>query len=179
MATTYLLPCSCGRKVPVEPRHAGEVVRCSCGASLAAPTMLEMAALERAEPEASTRRAAKPWGVRQSLSLLGAAIFLAALAPVVYLLANQPPPLERGKVELSPAAIRRETHALTPLQTWRVWQSCRVKGPDARTPFEEQFYDEILRRYREGLLRWRLSVGVVVLIGVVGLGLVVIPLWKK
>ena len=45
----YLLPCSCGRKMPVEPRQAGQSVDCACGESLEIPTMLAMSALEPAD----------------------------------------------------------------------------------------------------------------------------------
>lgn len=179
MTTTYLLPCSCGEKVPVEPRQAGEVIKCSCGVALDAPTLLEMAALEKARPNPESRRSPEPWGVRQSLALLGAVILFAALGLTVVLLFNQPLPVEREKAVMSLDAIRRQTLALTPLQSRRVWQSLRATGPDGRMPFQEQIYDEMLGQYRQSLLGWWLSLGVVAVIGVVGLGLVAIPLWKK
>jgi hypothetical protein len=163
----------------VEPRQAGEVIKCTCGASLEAPTMLEMASLERAEPEPGPRRPPRPWGVRKSLSLLGAVVFLAALAPAVYLLTDQPPPFERERVKMRPDAIRRQTKTLTPLAGWRLWHSFRDKGPDGRSPIEEQIHEEMLRWHRERVLRWWLKLGLVASIGVAGLGLAVVPLWKK
>ncbi len=179
MTTSYLLPCSCGRKVPVEPRQAGQVVRCSCGASLEVPTLLEMAALEGAEPEAGARRPPRPWGVRQGLALLGAVIFLGALVLVIFLLRAQPRPPFPDKAEMDPGAVRREAQRLTPLQSRRIWQSLRARGPDGRMPREEQYQTDKLGRYQEDLLRWRLSMGVVLTIAVAGLSLVVIPLLRK
>lgn len=179
MKTSYLLPCSCGRKVPVEPRQAGQVVRCSCGASLEVPTLLEMAALEAAEPDPGTRRPPRPWGVRQALALLGAVIFLGTLVLVVFLLRAQPHPPFPDKAEMDPGAVHREARQLTPLQSRRIWQSLRARGPDGRMPQEEHYRTDKLGRYHEDLLRWRLSMGVVLTIAVAGLALVVIPLLRK
>ena len=179
MPTSYLLPCSCGQKVPVDLRQAGEVVECSCGRSLDVPTMLQMAALERAEPDPGMRRSPRPWGVRQSLSLLGAVIFLGALGAAVFLLSIRPSAPVSTKAEMDPEAIRRQTQTLTPLQSRWIWQSLQARGPDGRTPQEEARYDEILGRYREACLRWWLSMGVALTFGVVGLGLVVVPRLMK
>ena len=179
MTTSYLLPCSCGEKVPVEPRQAGEVVRCSCGASLEVPTLLEMAALERAEPEPGARRPSRPWGVRQGLALMGAVIFLGALVLVIFVSRTRPHPPGFDRPEMSPEAIRRQSRALTPFESRRAWQTLRAQGPDGLMPAQEQRYADKLGRYQEELLRWRLSMGVVLVIAVAGVSLAVIPLLRK
>lgn len=48
MATSqlYLLPCSCGEKVRVRTRHAGETVTCQCGTKLQVPTIRGLRQLE-------------------------------------------------------------------------------------------------------------------------------------
>ena len=44
---SYRLPCDhCGRAYPVEPRQAGDVITCECGAKLQIPTMLKIKRLE-------------------------------------------------------------------------------------------------------------------------------------
>ena len=43
--TTYLLPCSCGREISIEPQQAGETVRCECGRTCSVPTMREVRSL--------------------------------------------------------------------------------------------------------------------------------------
>jgi hypothetical protein len=58
MMADYLLPCTCGRKTPVSTRHAGQTVRCQCGAELEVPTLRGLAELERAEPSGRTSRGA-------------------------------------------------------------------------------------------------------------------------
>jgi hypothetical protein len=48
MATSqlYLLPCSCGEKIRVRTRNAGETVTCQCGARLQVPTIRGLRQLE-------------------------------------------------------------------------------------------------------------------------------------
>lgn len=179
MPTSYLLPCSCGQKVPVESRQAGEVVECGCGRSLEVPTLLQMATLERTEPELEPRRSAKAWGARQSLSLLGAVVFVGALGAAGFLLSDRPPSPDPEWAKKPPELIRRQIKALTPLESRGFWQFLKVRGPDGHTPLEQARYEDILGRYHEARLRWWLSLGVVLTVGVVGLGLIVVPWWKK
>jgi hypothetical protein len=50
MKAEYLLPCSCGKKVPVDAGQAGAKVACSCGQQLAVPTFRALRDLERVTP---------------------------------------------------------------------------------------------------------------------------------
>jgi len=141
--------------------------------------MLEMADLERAEPEAAAQRSSGPWGVRHSLAVVGAAILVGAVGLVIFLLTAQPPPPDADRAQMSPQEIRRKAESLTPLESRRVWQHFRITGPDGRTPMEEPMYEDMLARYQERLLRWYLSIGVAVVVALVGLGLIVVPLSMK
>jgi hypothetical protein len=179
VAARYLLPCPCGRKVPVEPSQAGEAVRCDCGASLETPTLLGMTVLERADLEASPQRVSGPWGVRQTLAVVGAVILIGAVGLTVFLLTAAPSPPEFNRIPLTPQEIRQWAASLTPLTARRSWQFFRVSGPDGRTPIEEPIYDKKVARYRDRLLQWHLSIGVAVVVGLVGLGLIVVPLSLK
>lgn len=53
--TTYLLPCSCGREIPIEPRQAGETVSCECGRTSAAPRCERSRTFDRVCPLARRR----------------------------------------------------------------------------------------------------------------------------
>ena len=78
---TYLLPCSCGAKVPVDAAQAGQVIPCACGQSLTVPSLLAVKKLEPAEspPAADSARAA--WGLSQRLTVMGIVVVaLTALA---------------------------------------------------------------------------------------------------
>ena len=53
MKAVYLLPCSCGKKVPVDAGQAGAKVTCDCGQQLAVPTFRALKDLEQERPVAA------------------------------------------------------------------------------------------------------------------------------
>lgn len=53
MKAVYLLPCSCGKKVPVDAGQAGAKVTCECGQQLAVPTFRALRDLEQEKPVAA------------------------------------------------------------------------------------------------------------------------------
>ncbi len=103
----YLLPCSCGAKIVVEPRQAGQTVHCACGKSLTVPTMLEMAKLERAEAVEDRAQGKNPpdWGVPQILIVLGIVGLLVAGAFAAIAVHLRPPP---RICDLNPETVQRE-----------------------------------------------------------------------
>ena len=77
----YLLPCSCGKTVPVEVRQAGGRVTCSCGTQLEVPALRQLRQLPQ-QQAVGQPRSASSWGTRQgwvAVSLIVVA-FLVALA---------------------------------------------------------------------------------------------------
>jgi hypothetical protein len=82
MSAQYLLPCSCGQKVRVEPAQAGGQVACACGANLNVPTLRGLKQLEIAPPdEAAVRRSAgRQWGpVRGAMFSIGLLVVVISL----------------------------------------------------------------------------------------------------
>jgi hypothetical protein len=81
----YLLPCSCGRQVPVSASMAGQQVRCDCGSELEVPTLRHLGHLPRDE-HASLSPKHRTWTPRQQRSFvflvlgLGAGLLAAYLA---------------------------------------------------------------------------------------------------
>ena len=121
MRTFFLLPCSCGNKIPIERAQAGQIVRCACGAELDVPTMQAIGRLEQAAATAgSAEPAASRWGLWQGLVLLGITITLPALGWAVYLGITWPKPLD--------------INALSPVRTLSVWHLFQgdVAGPGLR-----------------------------------------------
>ena len=53
MKAVYLLPCSCGKKVPVDAGQAGAKVTCECGQQVAVPTFRALRNLEQEKPAAA------------------------------------------------------------------------------------------------------------------------------
>jgi hypothetical protein len=85
MSAQYLLPCSCGQKVRVEPAQAGGQVACACGASLHVPTLRGLRQLEVAPPDKSTRNAGRQWGpVRGAMFSIGLLVTVISLLVLGY-----------------------------------------------------------------------------------------------
>jgi hypothetical protein len=101
MSKKYLLPCGCGREIPVEAAQAGQRVRCECDAELDVPTMLGLAKLQPlVEPVGAPRVRRRGWSIRHRLAFIGGVIFLAGFAGVVGLWLCRPRPLDVS--QLSP-----------------------------------------------------------------------------
>ena len=88
MKTVYLLPCACGRRLEVDVGQAGTQIECSCGQSLAVPSIRGLKQLEEVAnslPEEKPRPAWSAWrGAAFSLGLLLAVISLAYAAYNAY-----------------------------------------------------------------------------------------------
>jgi len=134
MATTYLLPCVCGQKLPVSATQAGESIQCTCGANLTVPSLSELADLELAPSTSARRKRRKrPWSKRQGWILLGAFVVAAAVGLLVFLHFTRPrlPGIE----------------SLRPIHVWSLWQDLR-RGPDRNLSIVEQRYLEMLGIHR-------------------------------
>ena len=55
MAQQYLLPCKCGKVIPVTVAQAGRTLDCSCGQELRVPTLAGIRQLDPAELEATNK----------------------------------------------------------------------------------------------------------------------------
>lgn len=125
----YVLNCSCGRQLDIEPRQAGESLACECGATVDVPTLRKLRELPLAReasaslaPSASTSTGggASTWGLRQGA--MATCLIIAALSLAVAGLAWWTQPT---LPEFDPAAYRhvidQQIDALTPTEAWRVW----------------------------------------------------------
>ncbi len=122
MATSYLLPCSCGQKVRVEVGQAGGSARCTCGAQLDVPAMRQIRDLEEAPSD--DRRPDAPadsWSPRKGAILLGLVIAAVSAGAGVYQWATQPVPVVND-LETSLATIADQTATLSPAATWNLWR---------------------------------------------------------
>lgn len=124
LSAKYLLPCSCGLEVAVEPSQAGGKVQCACGKQLDVPAMREIAALEPIETGDAAETSRPAWGLRHGLLLLGAVLIVCGLAPSLYLYWNRPRPLDLDQLSVG--------------QVWHFWEDLR-QGVD-RPPFPDQQY---------------------------------------
>lgn len=149
---TYLLPCSCGREIPVSTTQAGEEVTCECGTRLEAPTMRGMTLLKRSDPQSirgglkrsqsgekgRTRGSAaktptSSWGGRQRVLLVGTVITIVGLALAIFFHVTRP--------RLAPI------ESLAPYTTWQLWHDLRT-GVDRRPQWEEYYLEGVAIRQR-------------------------------
>ncbi len=126
--TSYLLPCACGRELLIEPRQAGETVRCECGRTCAVPTMREIQALRPAPVAGSMPAAEKPaWGNPQRFLVAGLVVcLLAAIAAVI--LYTQFPAHFAGIA--SPEKVRQHVKGLSPQGTRQYFHQWILPGID-------------------------------------------------
>jgi hypothetical protein len=87
----YLLPCTCGQSVEVEPGQAGQTVACVCGKSLLVPSMLQVKALLQA-PEKPMSKRAESNALRRTFFVLGIVLLFSALLLAPYLYMWKPEP---------------------------------------------------------------------------------------
>lgn len=125
MTTTYLLPCACGQKIPVDAGQSGLIVKCACGAELTVPTMRGLAALERATPAPSGKPAgSREWGTAQGLIFLGLVLALASVVAASVLWVKWPKGLQINEQFVT--SNRKDMDDMSIAQTFEVWENLRV-----------------------------------------------------
>ena len=87
----YLLPCSCGQSVEVEPGQAGQTVACACGERLIVPSMLQVKELPSAPTQPKPKRAESD-ALRRTFFVLGIVLLFPALLLAPYLYMWKPEP---------------------------------------------------------------------------------------
>lgn len=115
---SYLLTCSCGKTVPVEPGQAGGQVVCSCGTSLDVPTLRQLRHLPPAPSHETTEKRA--WSIRK-----GAVAFFLIAAGLLASVALWNRLSEPEVPEFQPLAqaerVEHDLKTLTPLDAWKTW----------------------------------------------------------
>jgi hypothetical protein len=114
--SAYLLPCVCGKTVPVDVGQAGGQVQCSCGTRLDVPTLRQLRHLQRAPTEDVQHAAA--WGQRQGIVAASLIIALLLLGWSAWVWHNEP-----QQPKFDPATRRQavEEQLKTPLGAWESW----------------------------------------------------------
>jgi hypothetical protein len=143
VVSKYLLPCSCGRSVTVQAKHAGRQVRCNCGVSLEVPTMLELARLERAEEaEAVVAGPTDRWGMPQQFIVVGVAVLLIAICGGVWLALNVP---QLPKAAYDAEKMLSKIESADPAQTLQYWWKYRRDLPPGVNPAMIKYGDQLFR----------------------------------
>jgi hypothetical protein len=167
----YLLPCECGRKIPVAKSQAGDTLTCECGRTLAAPKLRDMVQLETAPDEAPVATRRLTWSERQGVMFAGGAVMLILGALVFTLITLQRRSLHTEKPAVNQddmATYLAEIDRNTPTQNLELWEKEILQEGLQQDP-QAQAY--LTHRRIASVLNWiRLVAGA---ISVAGLGLVV------
>jgi hypothetical protein len=172
--TMYLLPCSCGRKIPVELRQAGETVKCDCGLLLEVPTLTRLKALQKADAVAEPKKAKTVWTNGHRLTFFGGLVILASIVMGGWLFWNRP---IDPYANFTPEQMMQAAATRTPLQSLLLWQMLVKSGLEHHKRWDEVVYADIQAQYK--VYCW--IEGVVVGIGValVAAGIIILNLKKK
>lgn len=142
--TKYLLPCACGRKLPVEVAQAGEIVRCACGQSVTVPSLRRLRELEHAAPQAVPTSPVTAESSRESLriSLLKLAfaasfvLLVVFTAAAVALWAVRMSVQNVQSMESNLAAGEAQIDQMPVDETFNLWRMLTTDGLVASAPEE-------------------------------------------
>ncbi len=148
MSSQYLLPCSCGRRLPVDLSQAGNLIRCECGEQQEVPTLLRLKQLEPAGSNQASRIGSQEssWGTRHRIAFVGA---LACLAGLI---------LAIGSFATRPRII--DVAEYPPIATLQLWESLKQGIDLPPAPLEVALFSRIHWHHR-----WTLAGLVVAVVG--------------
>jgi hypothetical protein len=121
----YLIPCECGRQIPISTSRAGESLTCECGRSFTAPKLRELRQLPAAsddQPGPSRRAWSRQQGVLFAVGLallMVSAVVLTVTTLQRTQLHTEPPEIPPEPLDEFLAQIDRNT----PLQNFEIWQT--------------------------------------------------------
>ena len=106
------------------------------------PTVLQMARLEQVPTEPAAAAPSTPWGLRQSMGLLGALIALLGIGLTVGLFLTRPqlPDVDE---------VRHRANAYSAVQSWQYYrEDLRIFGPDRRSKKHDEAFAKVVVRRR-------------------------------
>jgi hypothetical protein len=171
MKAVYLLPCSCGKKVPVDAGQAGAKVTCECGQQLAVPTFRALRDLEQEKPVAAVAVGAaesSEWNpVRGIMFSLGMLLSLIAAVLICYHLYTYWVVWDGGEAWKQDhlKEMRDSVDYLAPADALAEFQDMATKGltVDGVPPWSQ------VATMRESSRRWLLGALVTLAVGLVSL----------
>ncbi|MGA2060986.1 MAG: hypothetical protein ABSG67_10930 [Thermoguttaceae bacterium] len=174
MNTMYLLPCSCGRKIPVQLRQAGEIVKCDCGASLEVPTLSGLKSLQKLEASAEPKIARTAWTAGHRLTFFGWLVILVAIGLGGWLYWSGP---VDPYANFTPEQMIQGAATRTPIQSLRLWQFLVRDGLEHhKRPAERDFED---KQAGHQILWWVWAIVPITGFALVVTGIILLKLKKK
>ena len=132
MNKKYLLPCRCGRSVPVESNLAGLSVSCSCGATIVVPSLRELVGTAQAVEKEVPRTASRlEWGPREATIFFGLVIVATAVGMAAYSFFTRP---MRPEIVIQSDRVTQSVEEMTLQETFDLWESLRGGLRDSYHP---------------------------------------------
>jgi hypothetical protein len=172
--TLYLLPCPCGRKLPIQSRQAGEIITCHCGNSIEVPTMLGLKKLEQAELPVMPVTAKSIWTAGHRIIFLGGLVVFAAILIGAWLLWIRP---VDPYADFTPDQMQKIAELLTPIQSLRFWQILERGGLEFHKRGVDIAFADLKVQYRVYWWLTGLTAGIGVLL--IAGGIIVLSLRKR
>ena len=164
MKSRYILPCSCGKELPVDASQAGQEITCACGAKLEVPTMRKLTSLERLEPESVVPASGFKWSTRHAVILVGLLVTAVSLGGMFLVyqkwsyFVEVKQPLSFGYLTSS---MFVDVDDLSPFETNTVWDELR-QGLSRTAPWEKAYLSWI-----GWYQRWLIVAGAFAAVGLV------------
>ncbi|MGD0652792.1 MAG: hypothetical protein ABSA16_00475 [Thermoguttaceae bacterium] len=174
MNTIHLLPCSCGRKIPVQLRQAGEIVKCECGTSLEVPTLTGTKALQSVETTAEPQIARTAWTTGHRLTFFGGLVILAAIAIGGWLFWTRP---VDPYANFTPEQMIQTAETLTPMQSLRFWQMLERGGLEYHKHGADIVFADLKAQHQ--IYWWLVAIVAGTGLALVAAGIIVLNLRKK
>jgi hypothetical protein len=158
----YLLPCTCGKAIPVDIGQAGQRVACVCGKSVDVPTMRGIKELPPATAENAKEAAARPraaaWSPLQgSIFSSGTLLIFIGLCVAAYF-GYQASGIKI--VEPTPAQLAADEEGFASLPIDVMYDSYTKVREMGVADRERPAYVQ-LKRYRERLVRYAMTGGII------------------
>jgi hypothetical protein len=170
----YLLPCPCGRKIPIQSRQAGELVSCYCGTTIEVPTLSGLKALERTEIPAEQKAPKTPWNTGHRLIFLGAIVILAAIGIGAWLFWSKP---TDPYANFTPEQMQNLAEHLTPIGSMLLWQRLEKGGLEHHKGRAEIDFEDDQAKHQ--FLWWVWALIPVTGLALFAAGIIVLTLRKK
>jgi hypothetical protein len=172
--TIYLLPCPCGRKIPIQARQAGEIVTCQCGASTEVPTLLGLKCLEQAKLPSQPITPKTAWGAGHRLIFLGVLVLLFTIGMGIWLFRSRP---TDPYANFTPEQMMRLAEECNPMQSWRLWHKLAIDGLEFHKGGAEITFAD--RQAQHRVFWWLLALGAGSGLTLVAAGIIVLNSKKK
>lgn len=155
----HLLPCACGKSIPVEVSQAGDRVACECGAQVEVPPLRQLRELPlQQQASDAAGRPQSDWAVHQGVLTAGALVALVLAALGGWWWISEPPMPKGFDAVATGERLDLVVDQMTPRQAYGQWVTVYAQARPFETvqdPREEALI-AVIEHHRQ--VRWALLI---------------------